>query len=76
MSVQLPGDVLSFLAELEEATNLLIEKYYNLSDGVQEAGTNRQFKYFAPISVRVFTGDQELARFYEEGIDLYPEAGK
>ena len=72
-----PSDVLAFVAELESVSTALIEKYYGESEAASmgEGGmyTNKAFHHFAPITVEIRTQDGLLARFMEEGIDLYPE---
>mgnify|MGYP001565755976 CR=1 FL=1 len=75
MSTMIPSDVLMFIAELDQVTTALIEKYYKASeedwaDGSLEA--TKHFKHWAPISVRVFSNDEEIARFYEDGVDISP----
>lgn len=72
-----PSDVLAFLAELEEFSTALIEKYYaaskeaNTGDGLMVS--NKAFHYFAPITVEIRSQDGLLARFMEEGVDIYPK---
>lgn len=72
-----PSDVLAFLAELEEFSTTLIEKYFSASEKANEGEsglyTNKSFHYFAPFTIEIKTQDGVLARFMEEGIDLYPE---
>lgn len=77
----IPSDVLMFLAELEQFTTALITKYYDASaadwsNGSLEATKN--FKFYAPITVEVRTAEDGvvLARFMEEGVDIYPDMGK
>lgn len=70
MGYTIPSDVLAFLSEFEQLSSELIAKYYEASEK-DETGT-KSFEFYAPISVRVFTDEGELARFYEEGVDIYP----
>lgn len=72
----IPSDVLAFLAELEQFSTALVEKYYAASEADIENNpmrSNKHFKYFAPVTVQVVTEDGLLARFMEEGIDIYPK---
>lgn len=74
-----PSDVLAFLAELEQFSTALIEKYYTASEEDIEKDalrSTKQFKYYTPMTVQVVTEDGVLARFMEEGVDLYPEDKK
>lgn len=74
--ISIPSDVLAFLAELEQFSTALIEKYYAASEADIETDVLRatkQFKYYTPMTVQVVTDDGVLARFMEEGVDIYPK---
>lgn len=51
-----------FAAELEESYSALVEKYW---DGGLE--------YFGAMDLRVYTDDGLTLKFWEEGVEFYPE---
>lgn len=72
------SDVLMFLAELEQATTEIITKYYDASeaDWDEKGGdATKNFRFYAPVLVQVITVEdgKVLAKFMEEGVDIYPE---
>ena len=69
MSVTVSGIILSLLAELESATSEIIERHF----AADEKRTSKTLVYYGPFEVRVYGADGYLARFIEEGVDLYPE---
>ena len=69
MSTTVSGIALSLLAELESATSEIIERHF-VAD---EKRALQTLIHYGPFEVRVYGADGYLARFMEEGIDLYPE---
>lgn len=62
------GRTLALLVELEAATTEIIERHFANDEKSKEPS----LLYAAPFEVRVHSGDGYLARFLEEGIELYP----
>ena len=70
MSATIAGVTLSLLAELEQAVTEIIERHCD-ADDKRDMPT---LIHYGPFEVRVYGADGYLARFLEEGIDIYPEA--
>jgi hypothetical protein len=72
MTATVSGIALALLAELERATSEIIER--NFAADEKSSGNSRLSDY-GPFEVRVYGADGYLARFLEEGVELYPEEG-
>jgi len=68
MTVAISGVTLSLLAELESATSEIIERHFT----VDQKRTSQTLRHYGPFEVRVYGADGYLARFLEEGVELYP----
>ena len=69
MSATIAGVTLILLAELEQAVSEIIERHFD-ADEKRDIPT---LIHYGPFEVRVYGADGYLARFMEEGIDIYPE---
>lgn len=65
MKTPVPGEVLRFLADMDEAISAVIKKHVT-SD-------SEYLQHYAPIGAYVTTVDGTLAEFLEDGVDIYPE---
>lgn len=72
MSALVPGPVLALLAELSEATTEIINRHWE----ADEKRTDSTIPSFGFFEVQIRTGDGILARFMEEGVELYPGSAK
>lgn len=64
--------VLALLAELERTTSEIINRHWDADDKT----ASPSLKHHDFFEIRVHTGDGLLARFMEEGVDLYPVVEK
>ena len=69
MTATVSGIALALLAELEQATSEIIQRHFT-ADEKRERHT---LTHYGPFEVRVYGADGYLARFLEEGVELYPE---
>jgi hypothetical protein len=63
------GAVVALLADLEKATTEIINQHWDRDKNSSEP----VLRNHGSFEVRVFTDDGLLARFMEEGIDIYPD---
>lgn len=68
MSETVPGEVLRFLADMEDAVSAVIDKHVT-SD-------SEYMQHYVPIGVYVTSIDGVLAQFLEEGVELYPRVAQ
>lgn len=67
----IPSELAAMIAELELAWNDISERHFAADEKRRDI-----LRHFAPLDVRVYSVDGFLARFYEEGIEFYPEEVK
>ena len=65
MTNPIPGEILRFLADLDEAVTAVIDKHVTTN--------SKYLQHYAPIGVNVTTVDGVLASFMEEGVEIYPD---
>lgn len=60
--------VMSLLAELATSSAEIIERHFE-----EDAKKEDMLKHYGPITIEITGEDGLLARFMEEGVDIYPE---
>ena len=69
MSATIAGSTLSLLAELESSAAEIIERHF----AADEKRAIQTLIHYGPFEVRVYGADGCLARFMEEGLEIYPD---
>lgn len=64
MSAIIPEDALIFASEVSKAVTQILDRHLESDSDV---------KHYLPIGVVLLAEEEVFARFYEEGVEFYPE---
>lgn len=67
MGTIINGQMAALLADLDRAVTRVIDKHFG-----EDAANGGALQYHGPLTVQISGVDGVIARFMEDGIDLYP----